>query len=200
MFQPYVKGNRASWTKRGKTLRLTTAYDNKRYVAVVGAISADRGPIHYKAKYKAFRTQDFIRFLLEIIRRNRNKKMVFFLDNAKIHNNSAVLGLFEDDDRFEDVRALFNCVGRPDFMGIEGVWSHMKRRYRSAIDQHKANCQDWDQLDLVRDIIQETPVEVQKSFARGGNRQLELGTPVKPIALEKNSSLSQHSGSEINDS
>ena len=69
-------------------------------------------------------------------------------------------------------------------MGIEYAWTDVKRRYRNRINWYKANGVQFDNMVVVKQVIDSTPDKVWKHAARMGWRRLEKALPVEPLWWE----------------
>ena len=69
-------------------------------------------------------------------------------------------------------------------MGIEYAWTDVKRRYRNRINWYKANGVQFDNMVVVKQVIDSTPNHVWKHAARMGWRRLEKALPVEPLWWE----------------
>ena len=59
-------------------------------------------------------------------------------------------------EKFE-IRIIRNVPYRPDFNGIEGVWSWAKQEYRKKLDWLKANGLEWNNLHVVQEVLDSLP-------------------------------------------
>ena len=78
-----------SWSSKGINLMPTSMLKNEKALAVVGAISYDRGWIHQKIVERSFNSETFLEFLKEL-KEMTNNKCILLLDNASIHKTKVV--------------------------------------------------------------------------------------------------------------
>ena len=98
------------------------------------------------------------------------------LDNSSIHNEKST-AFIRYCDKF-DIKIIFNVKYRPDFNGIEAVWGWAKKEIRAKLDWFKANGLEWNELQLVEDIMGSIPKEVAINCTRAGFKNIEKGVPV----------------------
>lgn len=101
---------------------------------------------------------------MELRLQNMDKKWYVFLDNCRIHKGKRTKAFVEE----RGIRLLFNQAYHPEYNGIEGFWSQMKRHYRRALEHFKTKHIQWDQFQLVRDCFDMTDNEYALSYSRRG--------------------------------
>jgi len=90
-----------------------------RYIAVVAAISADRGVDAIMTFDQAVKTESFIEFLEKLQKQNRGRTLNIFMDNLQVHKG---VGVKQAMDEWK-MKAIWNVPYRFDFMPIELVFS-----------------------------------------------------------------------------
>ncbi len=65
---------------------------------------------------------------------------------------------------------IYNAPYRPDLNGIELLWRSAKSIYRNRVDRYKAKIQDWDQMTLVKNVIESICAKVHIKSANEGIR------------------------------
>lgn len=130
---------------------MTDRFVNNGYTACMAAIHADFGLVHAMYLPRAFTKIDFEAFLrqmqLELHRLHSNRRIVVFIDNARIHDAGMAAHL--------GIELCFNLTYRPDLMGIEHYWRMAKIPYRKSILMHRANYTIFDNEALVMNSMQE---------------------------------------------
>ena len=104
--------------------------------------------------------------------------MAVLVDNASIHNRESE-GFIKYCDKM-DIKILQNVPYRPDFNGIEMAWGGAKREYRKRLDLLKANGVQWNNLQIVEEVVKNIPADKSAEFVRCGLREIEKGNPVFP--------------------
>ena len=113
----------------------TTNWDTS-CIACIGAVDVIFGKVLLTQVYMAATQQTFIEFLrqLKVIMdykaKPRGKKWYVFVDNARIHSGNMTQSFVRENG----INLIFNAPYRPEFNGIEGFWSQMKKEYRQTIN------------------------------------------------------------------
>ena len=74
---------------------------------------------------------------------------------------------------------------RPDLNGIEAFWATAKSRYRSRLDNYKANGLTWDQMTEVKEVIASIPNKTAMKQAAAGWDRLFAAKAIQPVELER---------------
>ena len=102
--------------------------------------------------------------------------MAVLLDNCRVHD-------FEDFykycDKF-DIQIIWNAKYRPDFNGIEFVWGRAKKHFRAQVDWFKANGVQWNEVQLVEEVLKAIPQDEAVKLTKKGLDNIEKGEPVFP--------------------
>ncbi len=63
---------------------------------------------------------------------------------------------------------IYNCIGRPELacLGIERVWSIVKRYYRTAIDREKALNRQFNHIGLIQSTLGIITDEIAMKMAK----------------------------------
>ena len=178
------------WAPIGRPLLANARIFKGHSIAVVGAVSAEHGMLHFGYKdataHGGITAEDFKEFLHQLWVRHRDKgEMVVFLDNLRSHHAKLVDDEVSGPFPRLPIQLVFNIPYRPDLNGIEGVWAVAKRDYRERLDHFKARGFEWDQLAVVQDCIQAISDRVAKRQARAGWKKLRKAVPVKPADYDR---------------
>ena len=90
-----------------------------KYIAVIAAISADRGVDTILIYDQAVNRFDFIEFLKHLRSLNEDRRLHVFLDNLSAHKTSEVTEAFDQ----QNIVPIFNVPYRFDLQPIELVFS-----------------------------------------------------------------------------
>ena len=74
---------------------------------------------------------------------------------------------------------------RPDLNGIEVFWRYAKQIYRSAIDGHKINGRDWQQMIVVKECMESVSEEKAKRAAAQGWDNVRNARPLLPASNDR---------------
>ena len=188
------KGSR-HWAPAGQPLIMDGRTHQSDPVAVIGAISAESGVVHFSYKCApkaAFTGDDVHAFLRELWQRLKHVgKVAVFCDQLRAHFVPQIMQDISGEVPRLPVRIVKNVAYRPDFNGIEGIWAIAKRDYRRRIDWFKANGRSWDQETVVKQCMAGITDETAKKAARAGWQKLEKGRPVKSARDERILNLDQ---------
>jgi len=97
-------------------------------LAVVAAISVDRGIDCVMIFDEAVKTETFIQFIETLRQGNGNRHLNVFLDNLAVHRTTEVKEAYDKNN----IQAIYNVPYRYDFNPIELVFSQVKRVFRKA--------------------------------------------------------------------
>ena len=128
---------------------------------------------------KGFNTKTFLAFLRGVNTRchKHPQGIAILVDNSSIHRDSTAPFIKYCDKM--DISYLRNVRYRPDFNGVEIVWGWAKKRFRHQMDYLKANNLPWDEMLIVKDVMDSIPTEVAVNAARAGFANIERGKLVK---------------------
>ena len=124
----------------------------------MGASSAERGLVHFElSEGRAFNAADVTTFLGNLKAKCvPDMPFTVFWDNCRIHTTKVVEFYCE----LEGINQILNVPYRPDLNGIEHVWNWAKHVYRGKLERFKALDEDWDQAALVKQILEEVPMNI----------------------------------------
>ena len=97
-------------------------------LAVVGAISAERGSIVNHTRPKSIKGVDFLAFL-KMLKELSPDPMTLLLDNASVHRMKTV-GAFADAN---DMHLVYNVPYSPWLNGIEEYWGAAKIGFKKKM-------------------------------------------------------------------
>jgi hypothetical protein len=110
-----------TWAASKHPLPLRYSWAPGVYVAVMGAISSERGQEHFQLKSDgAFKKEDFLDFIKALQRLNPDRKLMIFADQCRIHTAKLVQEYLKLHPY--TLRLVFNLPYRPDLNGIELLW------------------------------------------------------------------------------
>ena len=101
-------------------------------MACIGAVDAVFGKLLLVQTLKAANQDTFIEFLaklkteMEHRLHGTGRRWYVFLDNCRIHKGRRTQAWVTE----QKIRLVFNQAYHPEYNGIEGFWSQMKRLYR----------------------------------------------------------------------
>ena len=98
-------------------------------VAVVGFVSAMRGPILFETRQKSIKSIDFLAILNRLRAMSGKRWITILLDNASIHKTIAVRNYCAT----HQITMAFNVPYSPQYNGIEEVWSVGKNKFRKLM-------------------------------------------------------------------
>ena len=112
---------------KGENMPADLAHLQEPTLAVLSAISKEKGQEHYRIYKDSVNFAKFKEYLHELRARNGNEKIALFMDNLAAHKSEkskvemAKLGF----------RCIFNVPYSPEYNPIEFVFSKVKQRFRS---------------------------------------------------------------------
>ena len=110
---------------------------------------------------EAFNANDIEDFLLRLrLRVGKHKPLAVFMDNASIHKRPA-----KEAESKHKIKVIWNAPYRPDLNGIEFFWERLKFAYRKEVTRLRSQGLEWDQLELVKSIVQDVGFDVAKDCA-----------------------------------
>ena len=107
-------------------------YKPKKYqITAISAIS-DSGPVYTLLLCKSSVTTDkFCDFMRQLLDRVKHRKVVFFMDNAPIHDHNMLKEMVEN---IENKEIVFNAPYSPECNPIEKFFAEWKRRVQTHYD------------------------------------------------------------------
>ena len=96
-------------------------------MTVIGAISKDRGLIHYTVIVGSNNTDTIAKFLYELRAKCSQRKTVVVLDNLTVHKASKVSAIYTSEFK-EMFLPPYSCTLNP----IERLWSLVKTEWRNT--------------------------------------------------------------------
>ena len=115
-----------------------------------------------------------IRFVKKLLLRCNTTKIALFLDNASYHKSRETYDFLMQYHHKENVKLqwCYNAVGRPDLNGIENYWGLCKQIYRRRVTANLVSGTDWNNYDMVVNILQEIEKETVCKVAYNGWKKL----------------------------
>ena len=118
----------------------------KQSAKVIGALS-NKGTYLYMVMPKYFDRFDILKYIKFIERKMRGKRWAIFWDNCRTHHAIIVKEYLID----KDIACVFNLPYKPEYNGIESLWSYQKAVFRKEITKAKCNK---EVLDVMNRVIQ----------------------------------------------
>ena len=164
------------WAPIGEPLAKKYSWAPGGSVAVMGAISSERGGEHFMIKGDGgFNGADFIRFIKILQAKDPDRKIMLFIDNCPMHK--AVL-VREFIAQFPDtLKLLMNLPYRPDLNGIEELWGEAKRIYRTRMVKLNASWKRYDNVIEVEKVLSQLTHPYMRKYAREGWERIGEAIP-----------------------
>ena len=110
-----------TWSKKGKTPVIEVT-GKKGNLACISSIS-NRGYLLFKVKRGRITGEDVIKFLTDMLKHHKRRKLVVVLDNASVHTSKKVKNFIKKQKRLK----VFDLPKRsPHLSADEQVWNHLK--------------------------------------------------------------------------
>ena len=71
-----------------------------------------------------------------------------------------------------------------DLNGIELFWAKAKYLYKARVDRYKALNQPWDNMQLVREVIEAISDDFTIKVAKKGEESIQQAEPILPLPHE----------------
>ena len=113
------------WLSRDMTVTLSERRGQS--MTVIGAISKDRGLVHYAVIVGSNNADTFAKFLYELRAKCSERKTVVVLDNLTVHKASKVSAIYTSEFN-EMFLPPYSCTLNP----IERLWSLVKTEWRNT--------------------------------------------------------------------
>ena len=169
-------------------------------VHVCAIIDADNGPLvlhvmERTEEHKGFKKEDMVVALQKLRDVLPEGPIGLFWDNASIHKAGDTMA----EARRLQIEPFFNVPYRPQWMGVEHLWKHMKEQYRAHITNLRARKIEFSNLDVVQTLCDNLDREQVKSIAVAGWLSLlEAEVPVQNENLNRGFELHSEAGSTFN--
>ena len=138
------------YTKLKKNMPSDLAHLNEPTLAVLSAISKEKGQEHFKIYDNSVNVQKFKQYLKELRAQNPDEKIALFLDNLSAHRS--------EKSRVEGAslgfRFIFNVPYSPEYNPIEFVFSKIKQRFRVLRARKLAGIIQDSHRAMVRQAVQ----------------------------------------------
>ena len=113
------------WALPGENMTVDQAKLDEPTLALLAAISKDKGLEHYRVFPKSVDAAKFIEWLRELRDRSGNDKIALFLDNLPCHRSDDVRSAMRE----LGFRWIFNVPYSPQYNPIELTFSQLKRNF-----------------------------------------------------------------------
>ena len=115
------------YTVKGENMPADLAHLNEPTIAVLSAISKEKGQEHYRLYDYSVNTQKFKEYLNELREQNGKDNIALFMDNLAAHKS--------DKSKVEMARLGFRCIFNvpysPEYNPIEFIFSKVKSKFRN---------------------------------------------------------------------
>ena len=114
------------WARSGENIRIDEARLREPTLALIAAISAEKGREHFKIYPKSVNTARFVEWLSELRNLTQGDKICLFLDNLSSHTCD------ESKKTMRDLgfRWCFNVAYSPEWNPIELIFSKVKHNFK----------------------------------------------------------------------
>ena len=126
------------------------AYQNEPTLAVLAAISKEKGQEHYQVFEDSVNVEKFQQYLQELRARNGDEKIALFMDNLSAHRSSRSLS----EAAQLGFRCIFNVPYSPEYNPIEFVFSKVKQKFRTLRARKIAGLSHDSHEVLVRQAVE----------------------------------------------
>ena len=120
------------------------------YRAVICAITAEGGLVHYKNHAQAIKEPEFCRFVRTLHEKMGARPFALFLDNLKAHKHPNTYAVYNE----LSISPIFNIGYSPQFNPIESTFSLPKARYGCVRLHHQANNKEFKRNEEIRKALQ----------------------------------------------
>ena len=93
-------------------------------ITVIGAISQERGLVHYSILEESNNSDHFEHFLIGLKNKCRGQRVVIVLDNLRIHYAKKLMYIYD-----RDFKEMFLPTYSSELNPIERFWSILKRKW-----------------------------------------------------------------------
>ena len=114
------------WTLPKENVRIDQAKLNEPTLAMISAISMEKGQEHFKIYPKSVNTDQFIEYLKELRERTAGEKVCLFMDNLKAHNGDRSIAAMRE----LGFRWAWSPPYSPEYNPIELVFSKVKNKFK----------------------------------------------------------------------
>ena len=112
---------------QGKNMAADLAHLVEPTLAVLAAISKEKGLEHFKIFEKSVNIAKFKGYLQELRSQNGDEKIALFLDNLSAHKSDKT----KEEAARLGFRLIFNVPYSPEYNPIEFVFSKVKQKFRA---------------------------------------------------------------------
>jgi len=153
-------------------------------IAVMGAISVQRGKVHFKLVPRSFNSEGVIEFLTEVLAHAEERyiypsRLCIFWDNAGIHRSRAV----QEFLTLKNIKDIKNLPYRPDLNPIERYWAQAKQNFKKEVGKVVLTQPCVDNLTMNNLVIQSLHAISDKfasDLSLGGFKILRQALPRQP--------------------
>lgn len=120
-FHLWQKMNRC-WIRKG--MKLALVKNRGPSLTVIGAISKERGLVHFEVFEESNNSDLFTNFIINLKSKCEGKRVIVVLDNLKIHYTKKLEAVYD-----KDFKEMFLPTYSSELNPIERLWSVVKRRW-----------------------------------------------------------------------
>ena len=118
---------KAEYCLKGQNVAADLVHMTEPTLAVLSAISKEKGQEHYQVFEYSVNVAKFKQYLQELRDKNKEEKIALFMDNLSAHRS--------EKSKVEAARLGFRCIFNvpysPEYNPIEFVFSKVKQKFRS---------------------------------------------------------------------
>ena len=118
---------KVEWCHSGQNMEADLAMLQEPTLAVISAISKERGQEHYKVFERSVDTKKFKAYLQELKATTGDAKVALFMDNLAVHRSDKV----KAEMTRLGFRVIWNVPYEPEYNPIEFTFSKVKQRFRA---------------------------------------------------------------------
>ena len=120
---------RFAWSRKGDNMTPTTMLHDEPSFAVVVAITAPQGLLHFRIRPKSFKTDDFLQFVKELRNELGGGQFDLVLDNCTIHKTKKL----KDYCKEHKVGLIYQVPYHPEQQCCENFFAWSKEFFRRRI-------------------------------------------------------------------
>jgi hypothetical protein len=111
-----------AWSSKYSSIQVSDADAKIKTIALVAAISEDRGLEAYALHPRSINTEQFVQFIELLSEMFSGSEFSMFMDNLQVHKTKEVAEACTE----RKIQQIFNVPYSPDFNGIESYFSLVK--------------------------------------------------------------------------
>jgi len=116
-----------AWMLKGFNVQPEVMWPASKCVAVLAAISSERGLVHYMCRERSIKSSDYCEFLDDLRRKSGERTLHILLDNCKVHRSKASM----QQARALGFHLIWNVPYCPQYNAIEYFWAVVKHKFKA---------------------------------------------------------------------